>query len=446
MIFRLLGLFLIVALGGLFAQDELPGVFGKIASRPRAGDLAPEIRFSKVLSNAGLAPWTSASLSGRVTVLFPFPYVSGNPNLVSRWNALVESFANEPIQFAWIAGEREDTLLPFLQKHPLKGWFFSDPDGATGRAYGLEMPEAIIVGADRRITGFDRSGAIPSEELINAVLQDRITISPPRPTSEQLRALSENGQLLLWPEPQRMSRAADYHPDFAPSYAVHIAPAHHPQDGGNYGGPDYWNLQGYTVPMLLSEVLGVNPVRIVLPASVDTKIRYDFAIVLPKPEDRESMRSLVRQGVQDYFHLAESTESRLRDVYLLTVSDKNPPVSRIDPNADDGFTSSSSIGFMEVGGRNDAAIERAHDIAALTTLRANNATMDELCGLLESELDRLVVNETGLQGRFDFKVSDTKRSQQELPKRDFVERLRDQLGLIITPAQRDVDTTVYRAR
>jgi hypothetical protein len=58
--------------------------------------------------------------------------------------------------------------------------------------------------------------------------------------------------------------------------------------------------------MLLSEVLGVNPIRIVLPASVDTKIRYDFAIVLPKPEGRESMRSLIRQGVQDYFHLAET--------------------------------------------------------------------------------------------------------------------------------------------
>ena len=69
---RPLVLFL-AAVTGVFGQDVFPGVFGKITSRPAAGNLAPEVTFAKVLHSAGTEPWTAANLSGRITVLFPFP-------------------------------------------------------------------------------------------------------------------------------------------------------------------------------------------------------------------------------------------------------------------------------------------------------------------------------------------------------------------------------------
>ncbi|MGD1094155.1 MAG: redoxin domain-containing protein [Bryobacteraceae bacterium] len=142
MAFRLLGLFLTVALAGVFGQVEFPGLFGKITSRPKAGDSAPEITFTKVLHNSASTPWDSANLNGQVTVLHFLPYVSGNPDAVNRWNALIEQFAGKPVQFAWITGEKESTLLPFLQEHPIKGWLFHDPEGATARSYGLKSGAA----------------------------------------------------------------------------------------------------------------------------------------------------------------------------------------------------------------------------------------------------------------------------------------------------------------
>jgi uncharacterized protein (TIGR03435 family) len=66
--------------------------------------------------------------------------------------------------------------------------------------------------------------------------------------------------------------------------------------------------------------------------------------------------------------------------------------------------------------------------------------------MLEWDLDRPVVNETKLDGKFDFDVKDPELSSQQMPKGDFVQRLRDQLGLVIAPAQRYLETIVYRLR
>lgn len=60
---------------------------------------------------------------------------------------------------------------------------------------------------------------------------------------------------------------------------------------------------------------------------------------------------------------------------------------------------------------------------------------------MESTLDQPVVNETDLKGEFVFRIEDSKGAEN-----DFLERLRDQLGLVITPAQRSVETLVLEPR
>jgi len=66
-ILRLPVLLLTMASACVFAQDEFPGVYGKITSHPKAGDLAPEISFSQTLLSPGAEAWTTANLSGQVT-------------------------------------------------------------------------------------------------------------------------------------------------------------------------------------------------------------------------------------------------------------------------------------------------------------------------------------------------------------------------------------------
>ncbi len=414
---RLLVVLLAMAVACAFAQDEMPGVYGKITARPKAGELAPEVSFSKVLHNPGSTAWTTANLSGQLTVLYPFPYVSGNAELVDQWNAMVERFAGKPVQFVLVTGEQDATLLPFLEQHTIGGWVLQDLDGATGRAYGLEMPEAILIGADRRILGFDHD-VRPREDLVSLVFADH-----------------EHGSALLSAEADRMPRPQDHRPDFAPSYEVHIAPAHS-DNGGNFAGTDYWSLQGFTVKKLLAEASGVNAIHLELPASVDTDARYDVAVVLPRAEEREEILGLIRRGVEDYFHLTATQENLLRDVYVLTATEKKPPAASPDPFAGgDG-----SISSIELGGTD------GHDINSITNIGLRNSTVDEFCKMLEWGLDRPVVNETKLEGNFNFEVNAPTLALQQMPPHDFVERLREQLGLVIAPAQRNVETTVYRLR
>ena len=93
-----------------------------------------------------------------MTVLVFYPDTSHNLQSVIRWNALVQQFAGKPIQFAWITGEQESSLLPWLQQHPVNGWVFYDPEGSTGRAYGMDIDAAVIIGADRIETEAEQAG------------------------------------------------------------------------------------------------------------------------------------------------------------------------------------------------------------------------------------------------------------------------------------------------
>jgi uncharacterized protein (TIGR03435 family) len=425
----------------LLGQAEPPGVFGKITERPKAGDLAPDLTFTKVLRNGGPTAWTADKLYGRVTVLQFLPYVSGNPDVVKKWNALVTQFKGEPIQFVWLAAENEATLLPFLKDHPVEGWLFLDPDKETGRAYGLETPEPVIVGTDHRILGFD-GAMMPSEELLNAVLGDRITTTPPKPTPEGLRAFAESGRMLLSAEAHSMPRFEDKRPNFTPSYTVHIEKARGESGGGNFSASDYWSLQGSTVKSVLAEMLDVNPIRIELPASIDSAARYDVSIVLPKSEDKEAMRLLIRQGVEDYFHLTPVRENKLRDVYVLTGTGDKLRRSSVDRRAGGSFSSSMSF---EANAK-DVAGDSEYKIDAVTGVSMKGATVDEFCRLLEQNLDRPLINESKIGGAFDFEISELDSAAKAPRRGDFVERVREELGLVIMADQRNVETTVYRLR
>ena len=68
-------------------------------------------------------------------------------------------------------------------------------------------------------------------------------------------------------------------------------------------------------------------------------------------------------------------------------------------------------------------------------------TIDQFCQLLEMRLDRPVVNETNLSGEFAFHLEP---SQTE--NNDFLDRLRDEVGLVLTPAQRTIETLVFTPR
>ena len=416
------------------------GLYGPVTVHLKAGDLAPDIIFTNLLSAPVSSSWSQSNLSGKLTVIVFYPDTSHNLQPVTLWNALVEKFADKPVQFVWITGEKDTTLLPWLNQHPIKGWVFHDQPGQTGKAYGLEMPVAVFVGPDRKIIGF-RSFPLPDEQILNAALEDRITTTPQ--SSATIKAFMASNLMLLDAEPRRMSRLDDHKPNFPPSYEVHISPSQG-EDRGNYGSDSYCSLRGTSLKEAIQKVYGdINPIRIHLPESLDNDKHYDLSLVLPTPESREKMNQRFQQGIQNYFHLTATRENRQQGVYVVTAGPNHkPPALNLQTNDAMGFSSVSGVEFQTTAGSGgeELAAPKPQPFSALSGVSLDG-TVDDLCHTLETVLDRPVLNETNLTGQFEFHVKST-----EGAKNDFLQHLRDQTGLIITPTQRVVETLVFEPR
>jgi uncharacterized protein (TIGR03435 family) len=432
MIARFLLLVIALAVPGVSAQM---GVYGTVVAHVKAGDRAPDIAFTKVLSAPVAGSWSQTNLSGQLTVLAFMPDTSHNPQIVTLWNDLVEKFSDQPVQFLWITGESESSVLPWLEEHPISGWVLLDSTGRTGNAYGMELPENVIVGADRRIVGF-YMGTTETESLLEAVKDGRITTTQPEKAT--LKAFMEGGKVLIDAEPQRIPREDDHRPGFPPSYTVHVSVAQS-EERGNFSSDDYWALKGYSLKEVVGEVYDVNSIRLHLPASLDNNKRYDFALALPKKESREKMKERMRQGLQDHFHMTATRENRLVDVYVVSVlPDRRPPALEATPDGMGGR--SSGIEFGSVDGAEEMQEAKPQSVSSIRGV-AMEGTADEFCHLLETVLDRPVVNETNLEGGFKLRVKSSEGQEN-----DFQELLRDQLGLVITPAQRNVEMLVFDPR
>jgi uncharacterized protein (TIGR03435 family) len=423
---------------GIHHVSAQTGVYGPVSVHIKAGDPVPDLRYTKILSaEGGLTTWSSVDFTGKFTVLGFFLDTSHNLQSVSRWNAIVDQFADKVVQFAWITGENEATLLPWLKQHPIKGWVFYDPDGSTGRAFGMERPASVIVGPDRNILGFE-FGAVEAQ-TITAALDGRITTVRPDPTS--VREFVAGGKVLVDAEPPRLDRAGEHKPDFPPSYTVHISPAAR-LENADIGGDDFHILRGYSLKRLVTEIYGVTPPRVAFPPTLDTSKLYDVALVLPEREDRQQMNSRMQQGIEDYFHVSATHEERLVDVYVVTSLNGKPPAAEDDRGTRFGGISSGSVN-LDTNLRNaDPPAEFGRDPAPFR-LRgiSTEGTVDFFCTVLERTLDRPVVNETHLQGQYKFNVI-----ASEGLTNDFLDRLRDQLHLTITPDQRRIDILILNTR
>ena len=421
---------------GAFGQ---PGLYGPVTVHLKAGDLAPDISFAKMLGAPGAASWSQANLTGQVTVVVFYPDTTDNPEPVKRWNAVVEKFAGKPVQFVWVTGEEDSKLLPWLNQHPVKGWVFDDPEGKTGKAYGLEDPAEVIVGADGKIVGFSW-GVSPTEEQLNAVLEGRVTTTPP--THETIKAFMESRLVLLNAEPPKMPRFEDRKPHFAPSYALHVSISKG-EGRGFENGDDYMGIQDFLLKDAISMVYGVNSIRVQLPPAVDGGKRYDFALVLPERESREKMNERFQKGLEAYFHLAARRENRLMDVYVVTVDANHKPVMK--PRGQDGMGfRGASWGSESVEHEEERVGSTPVSLGAMTSFMMTG-TADDFCHDLEDGLDRPVVNETNLQGEFEVDVEEPEGGVVGR-KNDFLERLREKNGLVIGSGQRNVEVLVFEGR
>ena len=431
-----------------FMRQGWPGVFGLVTVRLKAGDDAPNIEFTKVLHAQGTVQWSSANAFSQTTALVFLPLMSRNPQQVDLWNELVERFAARPVQLVLITKEPESTLLPWLAQHPMSGWLLYDPAGSTGRAYGLEMPNTVYIGTDRKIIAFSH-GFVPRDEELNAVLDGRVRTEPVKPDPASLREFAKNGKVLLQAEPSRMPRLDDNKPKFPPSYEVHITSST-TLGTTSTSAPDYWSVGGFDLKSIVAEAYGVDESRVDFRDAAAAGKRYDVALVLPQPEDHDAMMGRIQDALKQKFNLKIASEDEAMDVLVMTAPyGPGPKLRPAEDSMGGGFISSFGTSFALPKGQQptpetiEKAIEQqraSNGIAMLDNISVSGVTIEDFCKVLEKGLDRKVVDETHLTGHYDFNVVRGDRTRD-----GFFDMLREQLGLALTPEKRDVPMLVVRS-
>jgi uncharacterized protein (TIGR03435 family) len=284
----------------------------------------------------------------------------------------------------------------------------------------------------------------------------------------QINQVREDIVMLLC-APQAMPPVRQMKPDIPPSTEVTIKPTERrPHEGVSARrASDYWVLEGIPLRDMLSRLHNIQKERIELPLSLNDDRRYDFLLVLPQRESRETIDRLMREGIEKYFRIGVATEVRDMDVYVLTAPngaisamrtslDEPGSFGWVDiqtPSAPDNF-----IGFDDRPWRREENEAPAEDELSsmagkflkslaggwkrgTASIRGMSAasTMAQLCEMLEATLDRPVIDETNLDGSYDLNI----RTQAESGER-FLYAMCDRLGLAATAARRNVTMLVVR--
>ena len=276
--------------------------------------------------------------------------------------------------------------------------------------------------------------------------------------------------VMLLCAPPAMPPVRQTKPDIPPSTEVTIKPTERrPHEGVSARrASDYWVLEGIPLKDMLSRLYDIQKERIELPLSQDDDRQYNFLLVLPQRESRETIDRLMREGIEKYFRIRVAAEVRDLDVYVLTAPNGAISATRTSLDEPGSFgwvdiqTPASApdnfIGFSDPPWRRDEneaptddelsnmAGEFLKSLAGgwkrgTASIRGMSATstVAQLCEMLEATLDRPVIDETNLDGAYDLDI----RTQAESGEQ-FLHALCDRLGLAATPARRNVTMLVVR--
>ncbi len=421
--------------------------FGQNPASVKAGDPAPEMDWGKVVRAPVTAKY-APGLTGLYTVLQFLPNVTANAQAIGRWNEMIAKFADRPVQFVWIASEPRSAVEPFLRDHPMQGWLLIDETSAIARAYGGELADDVIVDPSGRIAGF--TSFLQAEQLTGILAGNAVAI-PRGVGDDQVLKLLADGKVRLETEPERFEPPrSPEKPDIPPSYEVHISASTTKGTNGS-AGPDFWVQRGFDLKTIVSVAWEKDPSRVVLPPSLDNDDRFDFVVVLPKEEDEKTIHQLVQRAIEKHFKVSAAVESKPAEVYVMTaLKGKTPPAKTGDDGLGGGigFTSSSGFEFSLPEGtpQTPEAIERAMkellkhpENIGISDLSAGNMNADEFCHFLEPSLGRPLVDETGLDGVYDFEVHGKAKNNAE-----FIQMLREQMGIVLTPATTNIEFVTLR--
>lgn len=273
----------------------------------------------------------------------------------------------------------------------------------------LESRRPVLLNAALAANG----GSLP--ERIGRLLNQPVRRARPRSGAAVVSAiLLASGGWGLLAQPQRVSRfeAVTIKPNEMGGGHTHS----HTSDGR-------WNAN-MTTKSLIEFAFGIKSFQLEGgPSWLDEK-NYDFVATTgdATPFTGQTLAPYLQSLLADRFHLVYHRTQKEFPVYVLTAAKSGP---KLTPNAagekDSGTNSNGNHGIVHMTGK--------------------NLTMAGFASFLANQLDRPVIDRTGLQERYDVKL-DWSRSETDTTLPSIFSALQEQLGLRLEAGKGPVEILV----
>lgn len=327
-------------------------------SSPAAAAKAPGIKLP-VVQNAPVSKLGGLSdLKGKVVFLefwatWCGPCVAGIPHM----NRVIDAVKGEPVVFLSVTDEPADMIAAFRKTHEMKAWVGIDEAGDVIKAYHVtSRPSGYLIGRDGTLLA-----SIFPDDLKEKDVRDALagTFKP--------KAVS-------W-ERERSRTKSDGVSSGKTFFEARISAAN--GKPGMESGPDGLEATGYDFASNVAWIWDVQSDQVL----VDTPpvSAFNFTLKTP-PEGFEQGREMLKAAVQSAFGVRVAPEKRETEVLVLTLSSA-PGAPRPKPGAAGGHS-----GLMAYGGGR----------------LLGKVPMSGVARGLWMSLQKPVVDETGLQGEYDF--------------------------------------------
>jgi uncharacterized protein (TIGR03435 family) len=383
---------------------------------PKIGDAPPPLILSETIQGPSPNEIRWDKLKGKVVVLEFWqtacvPCIEAIPHL----NELVGQFSNRVV-FISISDDNGDYLKKFLKRKPINSWVVLDgllnPTGTAFDVHGF--PHTVIVDASGKIAAITHPATLEAKNL-----EEILAGKPSGLPAPQLHSPDDGNVVVVTNHVVAVTNPAPT------KIGVSIKGPFPKPDRGAFGH------RGWDVSKSFPDFeAGKASLEDVIPAFFDispklvfakTKLPeglYDVSAIAP-PDKMPELKRQFADKLKTTFGIAIQTKKQNVKVYVMTVCSTNAP------------------GIKQVKRRGGGGQRPGG-------FYLNGTEMDDIASFMELSLDKPIINETGLAGRWSvdvrWQMSKSELNSDSNPDPDkVIKAVWEQLGLELTSTNRTLE-------
>lgn len=215
--------------------------------------------------------------------------------------------------------------------------------------------------------------------------------------------LGMNAPTLKAQSPKKFEVASVRRAEIPPNvYGVPVFPT---TGGVGTSSPGRITYRGTWLTPLIAEAFGVRTDQITGPTWLNTE-RYDIVANIPQGATKDDFKLMLADLLRDRFRLRFHMDSKIRPIYVLRAGNNGQRLKPTEHRADDA--TAPSVGGVDAEGCPIVSPNYkgmvSLPVPGMMCWTARDVSSADLARHLEQPAGRPVVDETGLTGRYDFKI------------------------------------------